>query len=437
MKKETKQANIKLNINPKIFNDIFLNYPTKDGRVVNLLDDYKTRTLVFYGGGGSGKSKFAVQRTILKCLRLSGKKKRKVLVVRNVLNTVRDSVFAEFKECISEWGLTDFVKITESYLTIEFANGSQIVFKGLDDEEKIKSIQGITDIFVEEATEITQDKYDQLQVRLRNKVAGLNQMILCYNPIGKDNWVYPYFHEKGYPQEKNCLVMHTNYTHNRFLPQENIDMLLNMKETNPFKYSVYALGEFASLGKGIYENFKVQEFDEYDLRKNNIKCYFGLDWGYTNDPSALIKVYVDEVNRKMYIADEMYQKGMLNKEIYEWILNRGYAGEVITGDSSEPKSVEEIKRLGVRRLKGARKGKDSVLHGIQFVQAFEIIVHPRCKNAEIELQNYTWKKDKATNEYINQPEDKYNHLLDALRYAVEEIMPRNRLKPMASKMLGF
>jgi phage terminase large subunit len=434
---EKNTNNIKLNINPKIFNDIYLNYPLPDGRVINLLDDYKTRTMVFYGGGGSGKSKFAVQRTVLKCLRLNGKRKRKVLVVRNVLNTVRDSVFAEFKACISEWGLSSFVRITESYLTIEFANGSEILFKGMDDEEKIKSIQGITDIFVEEATEIDLDKYDQLHIRLRNKKAGFNQIVLCYNPIGKDNWVYPHFHEQGKPLEENCVVAHTNYTHNRFLPQENIDRLLELKRTNPFKYKVYALGEFASLGKGIYENFTVREFDEYELRKQGIKCYFGVDFGYTNDPSTLVKVYVDEVNKKMYIADEMYQKGMLNKEIFQWIQLRGYQGEIITADSSEPKSIEEIKRLGIRRMKGARKGKDSILHGIQFIQAYEIIVHPRCKNAEIELQNYTWKKDKTTNEYVNTPEDKYNHLLDALRYAVEDIMPRNRLKPMASRMLGL
>lgn len=435
---ERKNSNaIQLNINKKIFNDIYLNYPDKEGNTHNLLDDYNTRTMVFYGGGGSGKSKFAVQRTVLKCLRLSGNRKRKVLVVRNVLNTVRDSVFAEFKAVINEWNLHSFVKITESYLTIEFANGSEIIFKGMDDEEKIKSIQGITDIFVEEATEISQDKYEQLQIRLRNKKARHNQIILCYNPIGKDNWVYPYFHEQGYPLEDDCIVAHTNYTHNRFLPQENINMLENMKETNPYKYKVYALGEFASLGKGIYENFVEREFDEYELRKQGIKAYFGVDFGYTNDPSTLVKVYVDEVNRKMYIADEMYQKGMLNKEIYTWINMRGYLGEVITADSSEPKSIEEIKRSGVRRMKGARKGKDSIIHGIQFIQAFEIIVHPRCKNAVVELQNYTWKKDKSTNEYVNVPEDKYNHLLDALRYAVEDIMPRNRMKTMSSRLLGL
>jgi phage terminase large subunit len=346
-------------------------------------------------------------------------------------------VFAEFKACIAEWGLSSFVKITESYLTIVFENGSSILFKGMDDEEKIKSIQGITDIFVEEATEITQEKYEQLQIRLRNKKAKYNQIILCYNPIGKDNWVYPYFHESGYPKEKDCIVAHTNYTHNRFLPQENINMLLNMKETNPFKYKVYALGEFASLGKGIYSNFVEREFDEYELRKRGIRCYFGMDFGYTNDPSTMIKVYVDEVNRQMFVADEMYQKGMLNKDIVNWLFNRGYTGEVITADSSEPKSIEEIKRSGVRRIKGARKGKDSIVHGIQFIQNYEIIVHPRCVNTVIELQNYTWKKDKSTNEYINVPEDKYNHLLDALRYAVEELMPRNRVKAINSKFLGI
>lgn len=429
---KTQQVTLKMPKKSQIFNDIYLKYP-KDGKEYNLLTEWKTRTLVFYGGGGSGKSKFAVQRTIYKCLKFPD---RKVLVVRNVLNTVRDSVFAEFKACIAEWNLSSQVKITESYLTIEFANGSVILFKGMDDEEKIKSIQGITDIFVEEATEITQDKYDQLQIRLRNKRAKYNQIILCYNPVSKMNWVYKHFHENG-AKEKNCLVVHTNYTHNKFLPQENIDKLLEMKETNFFKYRVYALGEFASLGQSIYTNHRIESFSEYELRKQGIPAFFGMDFGYTNDPSTLVKVYVDDVNKRMYIADEMYEKGFLNSDIINWINRRGYYKEVITADSAEPKSIEEIKRSGIRRMKPARKGKDSILHGIQFIQNYELIVHPKCKNFQIELDNYTWEKDKNTNEYLNKPIDEYNHLMDALRYAVEDIMPRNRMKSLTKSMFGF
>jgi phage terminase, large subunit, PBSX family len=302
------------------------------------------------------------------------------------------------------------------------------------DEEKIKSISSLTDIVIEEATELTFEKYSQLQIRLRSR-KKYNQMLLMFNPISKANYVYKTFFENGTPN--NCLVVHSNYTHNKFLPADNIAILEEMKETNYNKWLVYAMGHFASLGKTIFTNYEVKEFDEQELRRNGIKCYFGGDYGYTNDPSAFIKVYVDQENLTMYIADEMYEKGYLNSDIYNWIYRRGYSKEFITMDSSEPKSNEEMRRMGLNKLHGARKGKDSVIHGIQFIKNFKLVISPSCPNFITEVENYTWKKDKVTGEYLNVPEDNFNHLCDSLRYAVESIMPRNRLRSMDKIFFGF
>lgn len=196
-----------------------------------------------------------------------------------------------------------------------------------------------------------------------------------------------------------------------------------MKQSNPAYYKIYAEGKFATLDKLIYTNWRIEDFNHVELIQKNkkLKPRFGLDFGYTNDPTAFIASLVDHENRKIYIYDEHYETGMLNNHIADMIIKKGYSKEKIVADSSEPKSIAEIKGFGVRKIKGTKKGKGSVNNGIQKIQQYEIIVHPSCINVIFELENYTWKKDKQTNEYINEPVDKFDHLCDALRYALEDI----------------
>lgn len=421
----------KLTIKKRFFNKAYLNYELPDGNKVNLLDHYKTRQIVLYGGAGSGKSRFGVQRTVLKAMKY---KNRKFLVIRKVTSTIRESIFAEFKGVLSQFNVLSYCKVSESNFVIKLPNGSEFIFKGMDDPEKIKSISGIDDIVIEEATELTLDDFSQLNLRLRSR-KPYNQILLMYNPVSKANWVYKMFHENGTPPD--TIVAHTTYKDNDFLPKDYIDNLHNMMNTNPTYFKIYALGEFASLGKVIYTNWREAEFSVPQLIKEGHRAYFGLDYGYTNDPSAFIGVVVDNVNKKIYVFDEHYEKGMVNSDIRQMLINKGYAREVITSDSSEPKSIEELKRSGINRIKPARKGKDSVIHGIQFIQQYELIISPRCVNFKLEIDNYTWQKDKSTNEYINKPIDEFNHLLDALRYALEDVMPRNRMRSLSRQMLGF
>ena len=322
-----------------------------------------------------------------------------------------------------------------SSLTIYLPNQSKIIFKGIDDPEKLKSISGIDDIMIEEATEITLDDFTQLNLRLRSKAEN-QQITLCFNPVSKTNWCYKHWFANGTPED-TCIV-HTTWYDNKFLPQSYIDSLEQMKVTNPVYYKIYALGEFATLSKLVYNNWKVEDFNWKEVhRRGNTRALFGLDFGYINDPTAFICTLVDTTNKKLYVFDEHYEKGLLNDEIAKIITNKGYSKEIITADSAEQKSIEEIRKSGIRRIKPARKGKDSVLNGIQYLNQYEIIVHPSCTNLKEELENYCWDRDKNTNEYINKPVDSYNHLLDALRYAVEELSRGWKLKSISKSSFGL
>lgn len=244
-----------------------------------------------------------------------------------------------------------------------------------------------------------------------------------YNPTSKANWVYKMFHENGHPE--NTLVVHTTWKDNKYLPDAYIQSLEDMATTNPVYYKIYALGEFATLDKLVFPHtmWEVGKMDLNKLRKDNDwVSVFGSDFGYVNDPATFIAVFVNKKEKLMYVYDEHYEKGMTNEDIYKMILNKGYAKEIITFDSAEPKSIDYLKKLGIYRGRSARKGKDSILNGIDFITQFKVIVHPNCTNFKMELENYTWKKDKQTNEYVNIPNDNFNHLIDAWRYSCEEIM---------------
>lgn len=332
---------------------------------------------------------------------------------------MKDSVFALFKSTISDWGLYEHCKINKTDLTIELPNGSHFIFKGLDDEERLKSIANIDDIWVEEATELDDFKFDQLCLRLRSK-KPYNQVFVSFNPVSKENWVYKrWFREGADFNEDTTNVLKTTYKDNRFLPQSYIDNLMEMKKSNPAYFEIYANGEFCSLDKLIYTNWKVEDFDYRDILRTvkDSKAIFSLDFGFTNDPTAFVCSILDEINKKIWIFDGFEEKGLLNDEIAKKIIEMGYRKEVITCDSAEPKSIEELKRNGLNRVRGATKGKDSIINGINLLQQYEIIILPSLTWIIEEFKNYTWKKGKD-GEYINVPIDKYNHSLDSLRYGV-------------------
>lgn len=406
---------IDLNINKKIFVPAF--YPH--------LRDYSKRYEVYYGGAGSGKSVFVTQKLLIKAL----SDRRKALIIRKVGTTIKDSVFQLVIDTLESWKIVPYCKVNLTTYSVVLPNGSIILFKSLDDKEKIKSITGITDIWIEEATELTLDDFTQLDLRLRAKAANL-QMFLSFNPVSKINWVYRHWFEQSQP---NTLIVRTTYKDNPFLPQSYVDSLEQMAATNPTYYRIYALGEFCSLDKLVYTNWTVSEAEP----PQDAQLIVGLDFGYANDPSALVVAHIAENSKEIYVSRVVARTGMLNNEIAALIKYMGLSKEVIIADSAEVKSIEEIKREGIYRIKPAAKGAGSIQQGIQKLQQYKIIVNPQCTDIITELQNYSYRKDKNTNEYTNEPVDSFNHCLDALRYALQCVSSRPKIQTLHKASFGL
>lgn len=349
-----------LKLNPKAFNPW----------IYKIIDNYSARVEVYMGGAGSGKSFGATQKIILKAI----KYKRKVLVVRKFQNTLKHSIWTLICNHLKLLNLYNRCKVIRSDFEIELPNGSVFIFKGLDDEEKIKSIDGITDIVIEEATEITENEYTQLNLRLRADAPNL-QIYLMFNPVSKKNWVYTYFFADGVIVPKNVRIIKTTYLDNVFLSDEYRAELENLKNRNPAYYRIYCLGEFATLDKLIFPKYTYRIISQEEVK--GLEFWAGLDFGFTNDPSALTWGYIDTKNKKIYVTGEYVEKGLTNDVIAEIIISLGLKKERIYADSAEPKSIREISNFGIR-IEETEKGKDSILHGIQFIHQYDLIIDKRC-----------------------------------------------------------
>ena len=298
-----------------------------------------------------------------------------------------------------------------STYTITLPNESVLLFKGLDDPEKIKSITDITDIWTEECSELSRDEFTQLDLRLRSQAGNL-QIFVSFNPVSKQNFVYQKWFANETPA--NTFILHTTYKDNKFLPKEYIEALLEKQKSNPTYYKIYALGEFCTLDKLVYYNWKVENFDHTQIKG---KLLVGLDFGYTNDPTALVASVMTD--KKIYIFKEWVDTNKTNPQIAQVIKSLGFQKSTIICDSAEPKSIQELRQNGIYAARESTKGPDSIIHGIQRLWEYEIIVHPSCTETITEFENYAWQKDKTTGEYINKPIDMFNHCMDALRYSLQ------------------
>ena len=375
--------------------------------MLNSIDDYTHRYEVYCGGGGSGKSVGAVQKIVLKA-KLNP---RKILVVRKVASTIRDSIYTVVRSILAQ-SKTNFIE-NKTNMTLSLENGSVFIFKGMDNPEKIKSIADITDIVIEEATELTLDDFTQLDIRLRPNNVAFPQIYLMFNPVSQVNWVYSHWFLNP---PSNAMVIKSSYVDNKFLSAEYSATLERLKETNPAYYKIYCLGEFATLDKLV---FPIIEKGIYTLSEVPGKVFVGMDFGYINDPSAIIYGKVDKENKDVYITGEYFKTGQTNDQLAQAIEDLGLRKEVIYADCAEQKSIAELKKLGISRIKACSKGKDSIMHGIQWLIGYKIHVDERLPKIIEEFENYTLKKDKNTNEYTNEPIDSFNHGIDALRYGTE------------------
>lgn len=399
-----------------------INLPQIVGKGYATYWNYKGRYRVVKGGRGSKKSTTTALWIIYNMMKYP---LANALVIRRVFNTHKDSTYTQLKWASNILKVSHLWKFSKSPLEATYIpTGQKILFRGLDDPMSITSITvehgHLCWCWFEEAFQImNEDDFNKVDMSIRGELPRgyFKQITLSFNPWSEKHWLKKRFFDV---KDEDVLAITTDYTCNEFLGEDDKKLFEKMKINNPRRYNIEGLGNWGIAEGLIYNNFEELDFDIEEIKKRrNIKSAFGLDWGYTNDPTAFIASLIDLDNMEIFIFDEHYQKAMSNKDIANMIKYKGYSKEKIIGDSSEPKSIDDIKRQGIYRLKGARKGKDSILNGIQYIQDFKIYVHPKCENTLIELSNYVWNTKEGN--VINKPIDDYNHLMDALRYSLEDI----------------
>ena len=415
-------ANITLDIDPKVFLPCYQPYIT----------DYSKRYNVYWGGRGSGKSKFIIQKLLLKGLR----EKRLILLMRKQTNQLRDSVWRDISTVIREWNLEKYFVFNKTEFRVTcILNGTEFKCLGLDEPEKIKGFAEISDVLMDEVTGFTVDDVELIDGTLRSNFYNLPlQMYFTFNPISKQNFVYKYFGFDTGIVPPNTFILHTTYLDNIFLDESYLQRMEDMKLRNYNRWKIEALGEFVTLDKLIYENWHTEEFDHTKITG---QLLVGVDFGFTNDPSVLVASILDETNKKIYVFREWGDTNKTNKELAQIITTLGFSKSTIIADAAEPKSIEEIRREGIYKIKACEKGPDSILHGIQRLQNYEIIVHPDCEGIICEFENYAWQKDKATGEYINKPlSNGFDHYLDSLRYSIQ-CADKKEIQFMSKTSLGL
>lgn len=383
---------------------------------------------VVKGSRGSKKSKTIAVNMIYRIMKYP---ESNLLVIRRVFNTLRNSCRADLIWAINRLKVNHLWRVPKGEHTLTYLpTGQQILFAGLDDPLKLTSItvaQGYLNfVWIEEAFQIEkQEMFETLEESIRGILPShlFHQITLSFNPWSEDHWLRKRFYNDTYDREYTDDLIYaitTDYTMNEFLDEVTLKRFEEMKIKRPNRFRVAGLGEWGIAEGLVYNNWEVLEFDPVKLLRSDfsLEAAFGLDFGFTNDPSAFIAVIVDLRNKRLFIFDEFYKKRLLNNEIAEEIKIRGYSKDEITADCAEAKSIEEIRSYGISRIKQSSKGKGSVNQGIQYIQQFDIYVHPKCTNTIMEFKNYVWEEKNGIT--LNKAADNYNHLMDALRYALEK-----------------
>lgn len=383
------------------------------------LTDYSHRWEFWCGSAGSGKSYFLTQRIIIRCC----SEKIRFVVCRRYGTTLRNSVFALFKEVLAKWQLTQYVKIKETDMSFTFPNGSQIILLGLDEETKLLSLANVSGVWVEEAYEVPKNLIEQLNLRMRGQ-ADNQQIWLSWNPISKNSYLYD-FTVTNPPA--NSIYIHSTYKDNIFLNQEYIDSLEELATRNPAKFRIYGLGEWGVDSEGlVITNWRAEEFDAMALASAGLEHRVGMDLGWI-DKSAIINTLYDKKNHTIYVFDEFYKSGCQLSELAQAIKNMNLQKTRIYVDASEPRSIQYFKSEGINATACA-KGKDSVKAGLMFLQDNLIIVHPKCKNFITELENFSYVKSKQTGEWTEDTTHEWSHAIDACRYGYSDIYTNKSIK---------
>lgn len=364
--------------------------------------------------------------------------KPNALVIRRFYNAHKDSTFAQLQWGIRRIGQEAYWRVKLSPLELIYKpSGQKIMFRGLDNPDSITSIT-VDDgylcwVWWEEFFQCADEEvFNKVDMSIRGDMPAplFKQHTGTMNPWSENTWIKKRFFDDPTTNQpgSNITTYTTDYRCNEFLGQDDVALFEEMKIKNPRRYNIEGLGNWGIAEGLIFNNWREEEFDYANMRiaKDNYgktihEDYFGLDFGYSNDPTAFIGIFVNRKAKKIYIYDEAYMYGATNKAIYDTIVYKGHKKERICADSEDPRTINELKIQGLEHIYSAKKGQGSVNFGIQKIQDFELIVHPRCTNTIVELSNYCWDKDKESGKPINKPIDEFNHLMDTLRYACEEI----------------
>ena len=381
------------------------------------------RYRVLKGGKGSKKSATTALNFIYRLMR---EENTNLLVVRQVMNTHRDSTFAQLKWAQERLGVTEYWNNTVSPLEMVYKpTGQKIIFRGFDDVLKLASTtvsKGYLNyVWIEEAFEISDEAdFDLLDLSVpRGKLPPplYKQTTITFNPWSDGHWLKKRFFDNA---PDNAAVFSTNYLVNEFLDETDRTVFEKMKTVNPRKYDVAGLGNWGISEGLVFENWVVGEKQILPDEEYKWKSFFGLDYGYTNDPTAFVAFKANPIDKEIYIYDEFYEKRLLNSDIANRIKAMGFSKERIRADSAEPKSNDDLRRLGIGRITASVKGKDSVLNGIAAINEYRITVAPRCRNMIKELSSYIYD-ERRNDRGQRMPKDSENHLCDALRYAFEDV----------------
>ena len=411
-----------------------INLKDKIGRGYATFWNFKGRYRVCKGGRGSKKSTTTAMWIIYNMMKMP---LANTLVVRQTFNTHLDSTWVQLKWATQQLGVAHLWTFSKSPLKATYnPTGQVILFRGLDDPMSITSITVpigyLCWCWFEEAYQVkSEDAFDKVDMSIRGELPEgyFKQITLTFNPWSDKHWLKKRFFDE--PNDEDKLAITTNYLCNEWLGEDDIKLFNHIQTKFPKRYKVEGLGDWGIIDGLVFDNWKIEEFDHTKIKG---ELLVGLDFGYVNDPTALVCSILDEQNKKLYIFDEHCQKGMLNDAIAQMITNKGYSKSTIIADSAEQKSIEEIKRKGIYRIKPAVKGGGSIVQGIQQLLQYDIIVHPSCEETIKELENYAWDVDKEGTG-INKPIDAYNHCIDALRYSLQCV--GQKLQTASKSKWGF
>lgn len=366
------------------------------------------RIIVHQGGSRSGKT-YAICQYLIYLL-TTRKKKLIITIARKTLPALKGSVFRDFMEIAEKVGISYFAEINKADLTFKYKN-HLVEFISLDNEMKVRGRKR-THCFLNEANEFYLEDFNQLSLRTTEK------MILDFNPSDVLHWIY-----SDICTRDDCDTYITTFEDNAFLDPEIKKEILRMKEKDADRWRVYGLGERATFKEGqIFDNWKWIDYKEF-LDKEHCEVAYGLDFGFSNDPTTIVEVR--RKNDKLYVHELLFRKGLTNQDIFDEIKKLGLQEEIIICDSAEPKSIEELRRLGAY-CKPSQKGKGSVLNGIQVIKEYNVFASKQSKNLLQEYQYYIWDSNRDGKSINKIKQNGMDHLMDALRYAVTTGLSRAR-----------